>query len=325
MLTTIAVPASVANLGPGFDTLAVAVQMYLRVRIVEQKQDGRGQLTVRRADPPVPEENGVEKAYRSLAHRAAAGPVLFGKYAGQRWMVDSAPEGKAGLPSLVVDIESEIPIGSGLGSSAAATVAGLRLFEQVVAPLGDDDLLAAATALEGHPDNAAAAIHGGMVAALQHEDGRVSVATLAWPASIRLLIATPARPLATKEARKVVPVSYSRADAIFNLQRVARLMHAVATGDAGSLAEALKDRWHQPQRAALIPELGPALALEDPELLGVCLSGAGPSIVAFARTGRDRIAGKLEAIYRASGTPVTVRDVCAEQPRAVTAAAGARG
>ena len=302
MLRTIAVPASVANLGPGFDTLAVAVQVYLRVRIVEQKQDGLGTLTVRRADPPVPAENGVETAYQSLAARAPAG-----------------------LPSLVVDIESEIPIGAGLGSSAAATVAGLRLFEQVVAPLGDDELLAAATALEGHPDNAAAAIHGGMVAALQHEDGRVSVAVLEWPADIRLLIATPARPLPTKDARKVVPASFSRADAIFNLQRVARLLHAVATADAGSLDEALKDRGHQPQRAALIPELAPALALEDPDLLGVCLSGAGPSIVAFARTNRDRIAGKLEAIYRASGTPVTVRDVCAEQPRTVTAAAGARG
>ncbi|MDO8795485.1 MAG: homoserine kinase [Vicinamibacterales bacterium] len=302
MLTTIAVPASVANLGPGFDTLAVAVQVYLRVRIVEQKQDGLGTLVVRRADPPVPADNGVERAYQSLAARAPAG-----------------------LPSLVVDIESEIPIGSGLGSSAAATVAGLRLFEQVVAPLGDDELLAAATALEGHPDNAAAALHGGMVAALQHEDGRVSVAVLEWPRDVRLLIATPARPLATKEARKVVPASYSRADAIFNLQRVARLMHAVATGDADSLGEALKDRWHQPQRAALVPELTPALAIEDPDLLGVCLSGAGPSIVAFARTNRDRIAGKLEAIYRASGTPVTVRDVCAEHPRTVTAAAGARG
>ncbi|MGE0392124.1 MAG: homoserine kinase [Vicinamibacterales bacterium] len=301
-MLTIAVPASVANLGPGFDTLAVAVQVYLRVRLVSETPDGQGRVTVRHANPPVPAENGVERAYRSLAARAPAG-----------------------LPSIVIDIESEIPIGSGMGSSAAATVAGLRLFEHVVAPLPDDDLLAAATALEGHPDNAAAAIRGGMVAALEHEDGRVSVAALAWPASIRLLIATPARPLATKEARKVVPQTYSRADAIFNLQRVARLMHAVATGDGGSLREALKDRFHQPQRAALIPELAPALAMDDPDLLGVCLSGAGPSIVAFAETGRDRIARKLEAIYKASGTPVTVRDVCAEPLAVETVVAGARG
>lgn len=301
-MLTIAVPASVANLGPGFDTLAVAVQVYLRVRLVDVTRDGQGRFTVRHANPPVPAENGVEKAYRLLADRA-----------------------KGGLPSVVVDVESEIPIGSGMGSSAAATVAGLRLFEAVTASLSDEDLLAAATVLEGHPDNAAAAIHGGMVTALQHEDGRISVATLEWPAAIRMLIATPARPLATAEARKVVPPSYSRADAIFNVQRVARLMHAVATGDGASLRESLKDRFHQPQRAALIPELAPALALEDPELLGVCLSGAGPSIVAFAASGRERIAGKLEAIYRASGTPVTVRDVCAEPLRAGVLAAGARG
>lgn len=301
-MLTIAVPASVANLGPGFDTLAVAVQVYLRVRLVSLTPDGQGTVTVRQANPPVPAENGVERAYRSLAARVPAG-----------------------LPSIVIDIESDIPIGSGMGSSAASTVAGLRLFEHVVAPLPEDELLAAATALEGHPDNAAAAIRGGMVAALEHEDGRVSVAALEWPAAIRLLIATPARPLATKEARKVVPQSYSRADAIFNLQRVARLMHAVATGDGASLGEALKDRFHQPQRAALIPELAPALALDDPDLLGVCLSGAGPSIVAFAQNGRDRITGKLEAIYRASGTPVTVRDVCAEPLAVETVAAGARG
>lgn len=301
-MLTIAVPASVANLGPGFDTLAVAVQVYLRVRLVSVSPDGQGTLTVRQAHPPAPAENGVERAYRSLASRVPAG-----------------------LPSVVIDIESDIPIGSGMGSSAAATVAGLRLFEQVVGPLADADLLAAATALEGHPDNAAAAIRGGMVAALEHEDGRVSVAALAWPAAIRMLIATPARPLATKDARKVVPQSYSRADAVFNMQRVARLMHAVATGDGASLREALKDRFHQPQRAALIPELGPALALDDPDLLGVCLSGAGPSVVAFAVNGRDRIARKLEAIYRASGTPVTVRDVCAEPLAVETAGAGARG
>lgn len=301
-MLTIAVPASVANLGPGFDTLAVAVQVYLRVRLVSQTPDGQGAVTVRQAHPPVPAENGVERAYRSLAARAPAG-----------------------LPSIEIDIESDIPIGSGMGSSAAATVAGLRLFEHVVAPLPDDELLAAATALEGHPDNAAAAIRGGMVAALVHEDGRVSVAAIEWPPAIRMLIATPARPLATKDARKVVPQSYSRADAIFNVQRVARLMHAVATGDGASLREALKDRFHQPQRAALIPELAPALALEDPDLLGVCLSGAGPSIVAFAEQGRDRIAGRLEAIYRASGTPVTVRDVCAEPLAVETATAGARG
>src|SRR5687768_5512454 len=98
----IPVPASVAHLGAGVDTLAVAVRVYLRVHIVDVRADGRGDVTVRRSTPPVPSENGVERAYRSLAARAPGG-----------------------LPSVTIDIDSEIPIGSGMGSSAAATIAGL--------------------------------------------------------------------------------------------------------------------------------------------------------------------------------------------------------
>ncbi len=297
----ISVPASVANLGPGFDTLAVAVQLYLRVRVVEVRRDGQGQFVVRHSEPPVPSENGVERAYRMLASRAADG-----------------------LPSVVVDIESEIPVGAGLGSSAAATIAGLRLFEYCVAPLTRQELLDASTALEGHPDNAAAAIDGGLTAALQHEDGRISAVSLPWPEEIRLLVATPDRELRTEAARRVVPTSYSRSDAVFNLQRVARLMHAVATGDADSLGEALKDRWHQPARATLIPELGPALLLQDPDLLGVCLSGAGPSIVAFAKRGFERIAGQLERVYCECGSVVTIRNVCAEPARVASPALASR-
>lgn len=306
MLTTtgapIAVPASVANLGAGFDTLAVAVQVYLRVQIVDVRADGRGEVTVRRSNPPVPSENGVERAYRSLASRAPGG-----------------------LPSVTIDIESEIPIGSGMGSSAAATIAGLRVFERVVAPLPPQELLDAASALEGHPDNAAAALYGGFAASLQYEDGRVSVVNMEWPGHVRFLIATPDRVLRTEAARKVLPAAIPMKDAVFNLQRVARLMYAVSTGETGVLREALKDRWHQPARAALIPELAPALAIDDPDLLGVCLSGAGPSIVAMASRGFDRMAARLEAIYRECGSGVTIRNVSAEPTGVAAPALVSRG
>jgi homoserine kinase len=298
----IAVPASVANLGAGFDTLAVAVQVYLRVRIVDVRADGKGDVLVRRSTPPVPAENGVERAYRSLASRAPAG-----------------------LPSVTIEIDSEIPIGSGMGSSAAATIAGLRVFERCVAPLSPQELLDAASALEGHPDNAAAALYGGFAASLQHEDGRVSVASLEWPAHVRFLIATPDRALRTDAARKVLPAAVAMKDAVFNAQRVARLVYAVSTGETGALREALKDRWHQPARAALIPELAPALAMDDPDLLGVCLSGAGPSIVALASRGFDRIAARIEQIYRVCGSGVTIRNVSAEPTGAAAPALVSRG
>lgn len=300
--TPIAVPASVANLGPGFDTLAVAVQVYLRVRIVDVRADGRGTVTVRRSHPPVPAENGVERAYRSLASRAPGG-----------------------LPSVTIDVDSDIPIGSGMGSSAAATIAGLRIFERVAAPLSPQELLDGASALEGHPDNAAAALYGGFALSLQHEDGTVSVVNLAWPAEVRFLIATPDRVLRTEAARTVLPAAIPMKDAVFNLQRVARLVHAVSTGETAALREALKDRWHQPARAALVPELTPALAMDDADLLGVCLSGAGPSIVAMASRGCDRISARLERIYRECGSSVTIRNVSAEPAHAAAPALASRG
>ena len=139
--------------------------------------------------------------------------------------------------------------------------------------------------------------------------------SFAWPPDVRFLVATPDRELRTAEARLVVPTTLSREDAVFNLQRMARLLHAAWTGDGGSFREALKDRWHQPARSALIPELQAALAIEDPDLLGVCLSGAGPSIVALARHGCDRIGGLLEQVYRECGSRVTIRDVAAEPSR----------
>ena len=139
----IVVPGSVANLGGGFDTLAVAVQLYLRVRIVDVRADGGARLVVVNSRPPVSGDNAVERAFAAIARRAPA-PV----------------------PTVFVDVESDIPMAAGLGSSAAASVAGLRVFEEVTGPVPETTLLAVATSLEGHADNAAAALLGG------HDVGR---------------------------------------------------------------------------------------------------------------------------------------------------------
>ena len=194
------------------------------------------------------------------------------------------------------------PCRLGLGSSAAATVAGLQIFEALAGP-ANRDLIAEGTAFEGHPDNIAAAVLGGLTSACLCDDGRVLCASTPWPGGIRFVAAMPESRVKTPEARRVLPASLSRADAIFNLQRVALLLQALQSNRPALLREALRDKWHQPYRASLVPGLAEALALDHPDLLGVCLSGSGPTVVALAarRDGRRRTGtgGYLRAARRA--------------------------
>ena len=214
-------------------------------------------LTVVNSTPPVRGRNAVERAFEALAHRT-----------GLR------------APSVFVEADSEIPMTAGLGSSAAAAVAGLRMFERVTQPLPDGVLLAAATSLEGHADNAAAALHGGLTSVVEREGLEPVALRWQWPEELRLVVATPALGLATSKARAALSPTVSRKDAVFNLQRVLALVHALQSGEYGRLREAVGDRLHQPARAALVPQLSAVLALEDPDVLGAFLSGAGPSVAA---------------------------------------------
>jgi homoserine kinase len=280
----VVVPGSVANLGGGFDTLGVAVQLYLRARIINIRDDGGARLTVTTSTPPVRGQNAVERAFEALARRM-----------GLR------------APSVEVEIVSDIPMAAGLGSSAAATVAGLRLFERVTEPVDEEVLLGVATALEGHADNAAPALFGGLNSVLQVEDGEPVALRWTWPDEIRLIVATPAMGLATAKARAALPDHVSRADAIFNLQRVLSLVHALQHREYDRVREAVRDRWHQPARASLVPLLGEILALEDPDVLGAFLSGAGPSVALLVRRDEQRIEQMLSSLYARNGVDATVR------------------
>lgn len=278
----IKVPGSVANLGPGFDTLGVAVQLYLtlNVRVVP----GNDQLTFEFVNAKLDGENYIERAFRFLVRQHGAS-----------------------FPSLHVTVHSDIPMKGGLGSSAAATVAGLRLFEAITGPLPDQGLLNAATALEGHPDNVAAALLGGLTASCQLIDGSVFAGRLTWPQSLALIVLTPDLALATSASRKALPDSIPRADAVYNLQRLALLLQALQSGTFSLLKEALRDRLHQPFRQHLVPGLEEALALDHPDLLGVCLSGAGPSIVALAENNLEEVAKLMSDSYRPLGIPFRTR------------------
>lgn len=278
----IKVPASIANLGPGFDTLAVAVQLYLRLRV--KRLPGRGELYFHFVDHNLHGENCIERAYRSLAG------ADFDR-----------------LPSLSVEVRSEIPMQAGLGSSAAATVAGLRLYEAVAGPMPVAMLLNAAYTLESHPDNAAASLLGGLTISCQLSHDAVHATSVAWPDSLDFVVLTPEQPLATGESRAVLPQCISRADAVFNLQRLALLLNSLHSGDYSQLRHALSDRLHQPARQKIVPALAEALALQHPGLLGVCLSGAGPSIVAIAERNHREIGRLLGSVYERCGVSHTVR------------------
>jgi homoserine kinase len=278
----IKVPASIANLGPGFDTLAVAVQLYLRLQA--RFVPGEGELHFQFVGNQLDGENYIERAFRFLANQQG----------GQ-------------FPSLFVEVQSEIPMKSGLGSSAAATVAGLRLFEAIGGQLSQQGLLNAACALEHHPDNVAAALLGGLTLSCQLPDRSVVAKRVEWPSSVRFLVLTPHYPLSTADSRGVLPERVLREEAVFNMQRVALLLQSLQSGDFSLLREALQDRLHQPFRQGLVPGLQRALALEHPDLLGVCLSGAGPSVVALAERNLDEVEQLLAESFRAAGLTFCVR------------------
>jgi homoserine kinase len=295
MVDEVIVPGSVANLGGGFDTLAVAVQLYLRARIIDVRADGGARLEVVRSRPEVKGSNAVERAFAEIARHAPC-PV----------------------PTVFAEIDSDIPMAAGLGSSAAASVAGLRIFERATAPVPEPTLLSTATVLEGHADNAAAALYGGMTSVIDEDDGSgeetgrcVQALRWEWPDDLRLIVATPFTGLATSKARAALAPAISRKDAIFNLQRVLSLVHALQRREYDRLREALRDRWHQPARAALVPHLTAVLEMNDPDVLGACLAGAGPSVAVFARRDFGRVERLLQATCEAAGTPVTVRTLTA--------------
>jgi homoserine kinase len=289
----IKVPGSIANLGPGFDTLAVAVQLYLRLSI--SVQPGKNRLQFRFINGKLDGENYIERAFRFLAQQRGGS-----------------------FPSLHVEVETEIPSKAGLGSSAAATVAGLRLYEAIAGPLPQQGLLNAASALEHHPDNVAAALLGGLAISCQLPDRSVFAVRLDWPESLGFVVLTPHLALSTSTARKVLPKRIAREDAVFNLQRVALLLRAVQSGDFSLLRQALHDRIHQPYRQKLVPGLERALELEHPDLLGVFLSGAGPSIVALAQRNFEAVQDLLEQAFAPCGLAYTIRHLRVHQAAAPT-------
>src|SRR5205085_11868437 len=180
------------------------------------------------------------------------------------------------LPPFRMTIANEIPLARGLGSSAAAIIAGITRYELVAQDrLTEAEIFKYAFEFESHPDNLSPALRGGLIAACQGADSQVFIANLSVAPGVKSVIVIPEFEISTEKARAVLPQTYSRKDAVYNLQRSALIVGALTTGTWSFPQEAMNDRIHQPYRASLIPGFEEILALRTPGILGVSLIGAG--------------------------------------------------
>ncbi len=287
-------PATSANLGPGFDVLGLALALYNDATLephtaVAVSIEGEGADHLQRD-----ERNLVIRGVRAVYER------LGRPFSG-----------------VMVACVNRIPTARGLGSSAAGWVAGIVGGNALLGnPLDRATLLDLAARAEGHPDNAAAALLGGLTVACWSE-GRVVAASLPVPPRIQWVVLIPEVRGSTAEARSVLPETVSRADAVFNLQRVGLLLAALRDGSADLLAVAMDDRLHQPYRRRLFPWMDRVTAVaRSAGAAGCVLSGAGPSLLAAVDGAAEGVARAMEAALRESG--VSGRAVVLEADRAGT-------
>ncbi|HVT96111.1 MAG TPA: homoserine kinase [Acidobacteriaceae bacterium] len=272
-------PATSANLGPGFDALALALKLYLEVE-AEPAEQMSIEATGRNADICGATENNLLLSTYGETLAAHGRPIV----------------------PLRLQVRNEIPLGMGCGSSAAVRLAGVAL----AAHFGElgwsgERVLAEASRLEGHPDNAAACWLGGFVASAM-EGGQVRAISIAAPREWRAVIAMPEEPLGTHASRGFLPEAYTRKDVVENLQRVGLLTTAFATGKAEMMAVAMGDRLHQPYRAEACPLLDRLLPLAGRGgIAGVALSGAGPGVLLLTNSQQAALEAKNLAAQAVQG------------------------
>ncbi|HUQ42364.1 MAG TPA: homoserine kinase [Candidatus Limnocylindrales bacterium] len=271
------VPASSANLGPGFDAFALALPLLAEF-----------ELRPARAWSVSAEGDGVPRGEDNLFVVAA--------------LAVAAAAGRE-VPSQHVEQRSTIPIARGLGSSAAAIVAGAIAANALLGdPLDRRTLLRVASEVEGHADNVAAALYGALTISVPNGAGPMAT-RIAFPRTWRACVFIPKTTLGTHEARAVLGDQVSRADAVFNLAHAAALVAAVLKSDGALLSIAMEDRLHQRARTRLVPALGAIIgAARDAGAFGAALSGAGPSVIAIAPVRlAPRVVAAMEEVAAASG------------------------
>ena len=288
-MVVIRVPATTANLGPGFDTLGMALNMYNYISMAEIDSgliiDANG--------------NGAEKVPRdtsNLAYKAAA--KIFEE-------VHYKPRG------LKIEINSNIPMARGLGSSASVIVGGMVAANYISGnKLNYDQILHLAAHIEGHPDNVAPALFGGIVVSAQFDKETV-YRKIKPPADLTTVVAIPDYALSTKMARDALPAKVPLGDAVYNMSRVSLLVWALMTSDMELMGKAMEDKLHQPYRMPLIPGMDKVIkAAKDMGTYSVALSGAGPTLIAFCTSSNaETIGAAMKDAFKKSGVQCFVKNL----------------
>lgn len=287
MFVTVTVPATTANIGPGFDCLGAALTLYNEFQFSESEQLT---ITATGTDAERVSTDASNLAYQSFLklyehlHRTP--------------------------PSVQIAIKMEVPLARGLGSSATAIVGGLMGANTLAgSPLTLEDVMQLAIAMEGHPDNVVPALMGGCRLAASGIDRNWEICELAWHSAVVPIVAIPDFELSTAEARRVLPTDYSRADAIFNTAHLGLLMRGLETGKADWLKAALQDRIHQPYRQALIQgyEAVRSAALAA-GAFGMVISGAGPTVLALSDSAQaEAVRAAMETAWIEAGVGVQAK------------------
>ena len=269
MKVNVKVPATIANLGPGFDSFGLALPLYnvisieetvlpgsgIQINIINEKNNEETDL----ADVPTDKNNIVYKAIELLYN-----------------FIGQVPN------ELKITIKTQIPVSRGLGSSASVIVGGLIAANELLGrPADEKVLMSIATEIEGHPDNITPAFLGGIAMSSWEEDGSVVYRKLPWNDEWKLMVCVPDYELNTEISRSVLPKEIPLSDAVFNLKRSAMLVEALYSKDEEFLKLALKDKIHQPYREKLVPGLSEIMnnLKHTNGVIGTVLCGAGPSIL----------------------------------------------
>ncbi len=281
------VPATTANLGPGFDSLGLALDLWNEA-LFERS------------------ESGVELSIQGEGETSLATDA--GNLIIQAALRVFAASGNLPVPGLRVTCTNRIPLGSGLGSSAAATLTGLLGGNALLDnPLGSSQILEMATEMEGHPDNVAPGLLGSLVISTTliptpTESRPPIIARCIEVPQLAAAVVVPDVDLSTRTSRAALPVQVAIRDAVFNIGRVALVVEALRSGDLNLLGQVMDDRLHQPYRLKLIPGAEAVLlAAKKAGAAATALSGAGPGIIGFAQQGADEIAAEMIEAFRKAG------------------------